>query len=126
MSKKAVVAVMMLLGVTGLMLWGTASSFVTSEKDKTFIVDQRGERWDITQAESIGFKPEGFQYGIGRNAFTPLDETGLDGDTSSVSRNLRVIGISDGTLAQAYSVDKLWRHEIANSKIGSKPVAVGY
>lgn len=126
MSKKAVVAVMMLLGVTGLMLRGTASSFVTSEKDKTFIVDQRGERWDITQAESIGFKPEGFQYGIGRNAFTPLDETGLDGDTSSVSRNLRVIGISDGTLAQAYSVDKLRRHEIANSKIGSKPVAVGY
>ncbi len=126
MFKKTVLAVMMLLGVTGLMVWGTASSFVTSEKDRIFIVDQRGERWDITQAKSIGFKPEGFQYGIGRDAFTPLDETGLGDDTSSVSRNLRIIGISDGTRAQAYSVDKLWRHEIANSKIGSKPVAVGY
>ena len=117
---------MILLGLTGFMVWGTASSFVTSEKDRTFIIDQRGERWDITQAKSIGFKPEGFQYGIGRDAFTPLDETGLGDDVSSVSRNLRIIGISDGAQAQAYSVDKLWRHEIANSKIGSKPVAVGY
>ena len=107
-------------------MWGTASSFVISEGNKTFIVDQMGERWDVTQARSIGFKPEGFQYGIGRDAFTPLDETDLRDDTSSVSRSLRVIGISEGTEAQAYSVDKLWRHEIANSKIGAKSVAVGY
>jgi hypothetical protein len=112
--------------MTGLLVWGTAIPFVTSDGDKTFIVDQRGERWDVTQAKSIGFKPEGFQYGIGRDAFTPLDETDLADDTSSVSKNLRIIGISEGTQAQAYSVDKLWRHEIANSKIGSKPVAVGY
>jgi hypothetical protein len=92
--------------MTGLLVWGTAIPFVTSDGDKTFIVDQRGERWDVTQAKSIGFKPEGFQYGIGRDAFTPLDETDLADDTSSVSKNLRIIGISD--------------------KIGSKPVAVGY
>ena len=112
--------------LSGLLVWGTASSFVISEGNKTFIVDQMGERWDVTQAQSIGFKPEGFQYGIGRDAFTPLDETDLRDDTSSVSRSLRVIGISEGAEAQAYSVDKLWRHEIANSKIGAKPVAVGY
>lgn len=128
MSKKTGLSLMIMifLGLIGLMVWGTASSFVTTEKDRTFIVDRKGERWDITQAMSIGFKPDGFQYGIGRDAFQPLDETGLDDDTSSVSRNLRIIGISDGDQAQAYSVDKLWRHEIANSKIGSKSVAVGY
>jgi hypothetical protein len=115
-----------LLVMTGLLAWDRATPFVTSDGAKTFIIDQRGERWDVTQAQSIGFKPEGFQYGIGRNAFTPLDETDLSDDTSSVSRNLRIIGISEGNQAQAYSVDKLWRHEIANSKIGPKPVAVGY
>lgn len=126
MLTKTQLLLIILLIVTGLLVWGTATPFVTSEGDRTFIVDQKGERWDVTQAQSIGFKPEGFQYGIGRNAFTPLDETGLSDDTSSVSRNLRIIGISEGTQAQAYSVDKLWSHEIANSKIGSKPVAVGY
>lgn len=115
-----------ILVLSGLSVWSTASSFVILEGDKTFIVDQKGERWDVTQARSIGFQPEGFQYGIGKDAFTPLDEKGLQDDTSSVPRNLRVIGISEGTEAQAYSVEKLWRHEIANSKLGSKPVVVGY
>jgi len=126
MLTKTLPFLFILLIMTGLLVWGTATPFVTTEGDKTFIVDQRGERWDVTHAQSIGFKPDGFQYGIGRDAFIPLDETGLGDDTSSISRNLRIIGISEGTQAQAYSVDKLWRHEIANSKIGSKPVAVGY
>ena len=126
MVKKTLPLLIILFGVIGLMSWGKASSLVTTENKRTFIIDQRGERWDITQAVSIGFKPEGFQYGIGRDAFTPLDESGLSDDTPSVSRSLRVIGIADGDLAQAYSVDKLRRHEIANSILGSKPIAAGY
>jgi hypothetical protein len=75
---------------------------------------------------SIGFKPERFQFGIGRNAFTPLDDSYLSDDADISDRNTRIIGVEDGSQAQAYSVPKLRHHEIANSKIGSKPIAVGY
>ena len=105
---------------------GTASSFVTKEGGRSYIVDQRGEKWDVSQAESIGFKPENFQYGIGRNAFTPLDDSYLSDSVDSVPKSLRIIGVADGSQAQAYSVPKLRRHEVANTKIGSKPITVGY
>ena len=105
---------------------GTAFSSVLREADKIYIVDQTGERWDVTQAKSIGFDPHRFQYGIGREAFTPLDESYLSDDTFFVSRGLRVIGVTGGTEAHAYSVPKLRRHEIANTTIDSKPIAVGY
>jgi len=49
---------------------GTAFSYVLQGADKIYIVDQTGERWDVTQAKSIGFDPQRFQYGIGREAFT--------------------------------------------------------
>ncbi|TET88072.1 MAG: DUF3179 domain-containing protein [Desulfobacteraceae bacterium] len=105
---------------------GTAFSSVLREADKIYIVDQTGERWDVTQAKSIGFDPHRFQYGIGREAFTPLDESYLSDDTFFVSRGLRVIGVTVGTEAHAYSVPKLRRHEIANTTIDSRPIAVGY
>ena len=105
---------------------GTAFSSVLREADKIYIVDRTGERWDVTQAKSIGFDPHRFQYGIGREAFTPLDESYLSDDTFFVSRGLRVIGVTGGTEAHAYSVPKLRRHEIANTTIDSKPIAVGY
>ncbi len=101
------------------------ASFVVREEGKVYIVDQTGARWDVTQAESIGFKPEKFQYGMGRNYFTPLDDSKLS-DKPDENSKLRVIGITEGADAKAYSVTKLSRHEIANSKIGEKPVAVGY
>ena len=105
---------------------GTAFSSVVREGDKIYIVDRTGERWDVTQAKSIGFDPHRFQYGIGREAFTPLDESYLSDDTFFVSSGLRVIGVTGGTEAHAYSIPKLRRHEIANTTIDSKPIAVGY
>jgi len=99
---------------------------VIRDGGKTHIVDQRGERWDVTQAESIGFRAEGFEFGIGRDAFTPLDDSYLRGDTKDVPKNLRVIGVKDGLIAQAYSVQRLTEREIANSHIGEKLIAVGY
>ncbi len=118
--------VLIIFGFTCFLVSGTALSFVKKEGDKTFIVDQTGESWDVTQAESIGFKPERFQYGIGRNAFTPLDDSELKDNVGSVSGNLRILGVDDGSRAQAYSIPRLRRHEIANSKIGSEPIAVGF
>lgn len=126
MFRKTFVSILLIFGVICFMDSGTASSFVEREGGKTYIVDQMGEKWDVTLAESIGFKPERFQYGIGRNAFTPLDDSHLSDDISSVPKNLRVIGVAEGSEAQAYSVPRLKWHEIANSNLGSEPIAVGY
>jgi hypothetical protein len=103
-----------------------ADTTVERNKTQTYIVDRTGERWDVTQAITLGFKPEKFQYGIGRNAFNPLDDSNLSDDSGSVSSSQRVIGVSDGNTAQAYSVSKLSRHEVANSMLGDAPIAVGY
>ena len=103
-----------------------AFSKVIHDGDSTYIVDRHGERWDVTQARSIGFMPERFQHGIGRNAFTPLDDSSLKDQSPTVSKSLRVIGISDGKEARAYSVPMLYRHEVANSSIGNKQIAAAY
>jgi hypothetical protein len=99
---------------------------VIKEGDKVYIVDQKGERWDVTQAESLGFEPKGFQYGIGRHAFTPLDDSRIRKGDERIPERTRVIGVKDGSSPRAYSVSTLWSHEIANSNLGGKPVAVGY
>ena len=103
-----------------------AFSKVIHDGDSTYIVDRHGERWDVTQARSIGFMPERFQHGIGRNAFTPLDDSSLKDQSPKASKSLRVIGISDGKEARAYSIPRLYRHEVANSSIGDKQIAAAY
>lgn len=99
---------------------------VIREADKVFIVDRTGERWDVTQAASIGFAPEGFQFGIGRHAIRPLDDTGLADDELGVHPAARVIGVENGDDAHAYVVRKLTRHEIANTQLGEDPIAAAY
>ena len=117
-----IIILTIILGIT----LSQAFSRVIEENGKTYIVDRHGERWDITQAVSIGFKPHRFQHGIGRHAFTPLDDSQFSADSNSVRRNERVIGITEGEHANAYAVSKLWRHEVANSHIGEKPIAAAY
>ncbi|MBW2431834.1 MAG: hypothetical protein JRF56_23000, partial [Deltaproteobacteria bacterium] len=56
---------------------GFTFSRAIEENGKSYIVDLHGERWEVTQAKSIGFDPARFRHGIGRNAFTPLDDSGL-------------------------------------------------
>lgn len=114
------------LGAICIIVTGNAFSFVIEESGKVYIVDRKSERWDVTQAESIGFNPEGFQYGMGKDYFSPLDDSHLSDETDNVSSSLRILGVADGHEAKAYSIRKLSRHEIANSKIGSEPIAVGY
>ncbi|MBW2408930.1 MAG: DUF3179 domain-containing protein, partial [Deltaproteobacteria bacterium] len=74
---------------------------------------------------SIGFEPGRFRHGIGRNAFTPLDDTSMSEDPSN-ARNQRVIGVSGGKAANAYSVARLYRHETANSFLGDTPITAAY
>jgi len=100
--------------------------FVLKQSEKVYIIDRTGSRWDITQAVESGMKADSFQYGIGADAFTPLDDSSLGSDSSDLPSGARIIGIASGNEAKAYSVGKLRRHEIANSQISGKPVAVGY
>ncbi len=125
MSKKHIAFGILIFGFIYLIVSAPAFSRVIRDGKKTFIVDMHGERWDVTQAMTIGFEPGRFRHGIGRNAFTPLDDTSMSADPSH-ARNQRVIGVSDGKDANAYSVSKLYRHETANSFLGDTPVAAAY
>ena len=107
-------------------LSGFTFSRAIQENGKSYIVDLHGERWDVTQAKSIGFDPERFRHGIGRDAFTPLDDSHLKDKSPDVSNDTRIIGISDGNEARAYSVPRLYRHEVANSSIGDRAIAAAY
>ncbi len=126
MSVKAFPCFCIILGIILFVASESAFCLVVQKGNETYIVDETGERWNVTQAKSIGFMPERFQYGLGRDAFIPLDDSHLSNATFFVSDDLRVIGVSDGSDAKAYSIPILARHEIANSMIGSRPVAVGY
>lgn len=111
------------------LVWGIARdghAIVLRDGDQIYIVDRAGERWDITQAVSIGFDPRGFQFGIGRNAIRPLDESSLDDASAADDAQARVIGVENGPDAHAYVVRKLTRHEIANTRIGEAPIAAAY
>jgi len=101
---------------------------VVGDNQQTFIIDRTGEKWDISQAVTLGFQAKHFEFGLGRNAFTPLDDVKLsDESNEEIRSSTRVIGIgSEGGEAKAYSVNKLSGHEIANSKIGNQPVAAAY
>lgn len=120
--------------IAGMVLLAVAVAFamgpnpaVTGENDgKVYITDRTGEKWDISQAVNIGFSAKRFQHGIGRWAFKTLDDSHLSDDTKGAPGRLRVIGVAGETENQAYSVRKLSWHEIANTNIDGKPIAVGY
>ena len=126
MFRKIIILQIIVSGLILAIALSQAFSRVIEENGKTFIVDLHGERWDISQAVTIGFKAHRFQHGIGRNAFTPLDDSHISTDNAGVRRNERVIGISEGESANAYSISKLWRHEVANSFVGEKPITAAY
>ena len=125
-NKISVVAISTTIFSIAMIASGLAFSRNIEENGKSYIVDLHGERWDVTQAKSIGFDPARFRHGIGRNAFTPLDDSHLKENSPDVSNRTRVIGISDGKEARAYSIPRLYRHEVANSHIGDEPIAAAY
>jgi len=126
MFRKIIMLKTILLGLILAIALSEAFSRVIEENGNTYIVDRHGERWDVTQAVSIGFEPHRFQHGIGRDAFTPLDDSQFSRDNAGVRRDERVIGIAEGQHANAYAVSKLWRHEVANSFVGDRPIAAAY
>ena len=72
-GKYAAMLIFLSLVMSVSVTYGKAFSSLIDEQGKTYIMDRTGERWDVTQAESIGFRPDRFQYGIGRNTISQLD-----------------------------------------------------
>ena len=107
------------------LVWQTVAG-ETRDGEKVYIKDRTGETWDVTQARSLGFKPEKFQYGIGRFAFTPLDESGVKARPEHLKGHHRVIGFRHNGESHAFSVDRLRYHELANIQVGGLPVTAGY
>ena len=123
--KPYILFITILLTVISFKIDALSAASVIHKGEKVYIQDRTGVQWDVTQAKSIGFKPEIFQHGIGKNAFRTLEDTHLKDDMPPY-RNPRVIGIEEDGEAQAYAVPKMRRHEIANTHLGDQSVAVGY
>lgn len=100
-------------------------------EEKIFITDRTGKKWDVTHAVlNYGFKISNFQYGLGPNAITPINnpdmispgEPGYPGNNSTEP----VIGLSIEGDDRAYPIRTLSRHEVVNDRVGGKDVAVVY
>jgi len=124
--EKQMTRILLLLLSVMFVLAATSLAGVIKKDGKIYISDRRGERWEITQAVSIGFDPAGFEFGLGRNAFSPLDDNGLQDATDSISGRLRILGVPGETESKAFAVGKLRGHEIANSSIDDQPIAAAY
>jgi hypothetical protein len=94
--------------------------------DRVTIQDRTGETWDVTQARSLGYKPEKFNYGLGRGAIQPLRQAHVQEPSGDVRPDLPVIGMARGGEALAVSIPELTRHEVANVVVGGRPVAATY
>ena len=119
--------ILLLMSAFILLITGCSSgAWVVREDAKVYIEDRNGERWDVTEAEQLGFVPQRFQYGIGKVTFTPLDDGNFTDDRPVSSSDTRIIGIAFEGDAHAYVVNRLKRHEIANTTIAGKAIAAGY
>jgi hypothetical protein len=58
--------------------------------------------------------------GIGRNAFTPLEDSHLKDKNPKVLKNTRVIGIFDGNEVRTYPVPRLYRMKLQTAQSGIK------
>jgi hypothetical protein len=126
MNSTRIFAMVFLGLVIGIGMAHLMTAGATSQSESIYITDRTGERWDITQAVSLGFRADRFQYGIGRDAIRPLDKSSLSNKTSTLDETTRVIGVENGPDAHAYVVRKLTRHEIANTRLGDTPIAAAY
>jgi len=105
---------------------GKDDAFVIKRDGQVFLRDKTGEEWNVTEA-ATEYKMEAnqFHYGLGRNAFQPLNNPQiLQG--SSFGENSDIFGFSFGGVSRSYSKNTLLRHETVNDRFGSTPVLIAY
>ena len=124
--KKTNIIVLTLISALLLTASACFAARVVSMGDRVYIEDRTGELWDVTQSRELGFVPSKFQHGIGKNAFTPLQDEDFGDERLSNFFNTRIIGISIDNDAHAYAVSRLSKHEIANTEISGKAIVAGY
>lgn len=93
------------------------------------IVDAEGVKWDVTHAEErYGMQAGQFQYGLGPNAITPLNNPQFyspgDKDYPKNTDTFMILGVSIDGDSRAYPMVILSRHEVINDVFGDEPVAV--
>lgn len=111
------IALVFLLALLAKAYFATTTSSppqVIKEGEKTYIVDRTGEHWDVTQAISLGFSPDGFEHGLGRKAFVPLDDSFLTEDAIDVPGFTRVEGRRLGHWSASVWLPTLLVNEISN------------
>lgn len=94
--------------------------------EDAYIIDRTGERWSLDQAVTLGYRPGGFEFGLGRNAIVPLSDDRVQENPQNAPDDLRVIGVVVEGVARAYAVAPLRRHEVVNSVIGDTAFAAAY
>lgn len=106
-------------------------SNVLEDEGEIFIIDQAGDRWNITHAvRRYGFDPEGFQFGLGKTAIPPIIVPAFigpehhrypaDGDEQLV------MGVELEGEIRAYPLFDLSFHETVRDRFGDTPVTVAY
>lgn len=115
-----IISTLFLTAATGFGAWAV------KDGDRVYIEDRTGKRWDVTLAKELGFIPQRFQYGIGKDAFVPLQDDDFEDGRISSFFDTRIIGVSIDGNAHAYAVNRLSRHEIANTTLGGHAISAGY
>jgi len=98
---------------------------VIEENNRTFIVDRAGERWNITTAvKEYGMDPKLFHFGLGREAFTPIQNPKVL--SAPPSGDPMIFGVVHKGEARAYDRASLTRHETAIDKLAGDRVLVAH
>jgi hypothetical protein len=124
--KRGNVIAALIIVLVGVSFATTSAASVIKKGGRIYIEDRTGYKWDITEAQKRGFKPHRFNYGLGKDAFTPLQDEDLSDDQLPRRSKTKIIGISVGDESHAYSINRLVHHEIANTTISGDAIAVGY
>lgn len=116
--------------ITSVMLLFTISiscaASLVRQGSRVYIKDRAGELWDVTETQKRGFKPNRFQYGLGKSAIIPLGDKDLKDEQFSKTSKDEILGISVDNESHAYSIARLSYHEIANTTIAGNAIAAGY
>lgn len=95
------------------------SSTRLNMKEKIFITDRTGRKWDITHAIKVyNMEPEFFHFGIGVGAIPSVDRpVVVEKDNTAYPQSgsdFSVFGVNYNGEQRAYPVKDLARHEIFN------------
>ena len=91
---------------------------------------EAGEWFDVTGSP---LKPDGYQYGIGKDSIPSIDQPKFIAihqrdalRTHGITDETDVIGYVHNGEARAYPIRIMNRHELVNDIVGGKPVTVGW